>query len=89
MNATKEQVIEMVQSVDGLLISTNAGEGFVKGWDKCIEFASQLLNYCFCGEVAKNKIPKDIIESPYYEPDWATFKFSSSGMPDGDIYINI
>lgn len=39
---TKEQVIELVSKADGLLISNNAGERHVNGWDECIEFADTL-----------------------------------------------
>lgn len=84
---TKEQVIELVKSADSLLISTNAGEGIVNGWDECVKFANNLNEYYFYGEA--DEIPAGISESPYYEPEWPTFRFSSSDTPDGDIYINI
>lgn len=84
---TKEQVIELVMNAEGLLISTNAGERFVKGGEDCIEFANELKTIDFCGEV--DNVPSDITKSPNYEPEWPTFKFSGSDTTDGDVYINI
>lgn len=88
---TKEQVIELVSSADGLLISTNAGERHVYGWDECIEFADTLKDMHFDGFVSADKAPRDITESPEYTPEWGVYKFSdpNCNTVDGDIYINI
>lgn len=81
---TKEQVIELVSSADGLLIATNAGERYVNGWDECIEFAKMLNKMHFDGFVPAAEAPVDITESPDYEPEWGVYKFS-----DPDVYVNI
>ena len=86
---TKEQVIELVSSADGLLIATNAGERHVNGWDECIEFAETLKDMNFDGFVPADKAPADITESPEYEPEWGVYKFSTPNCTDSDIYINI
>lgn len=86
---TKEQVIELVSSADGLLIATNAGERHVNGWDECIEFAETLKDMNFDGFVPADKAPADIRESPEYEPEWGVYKFSTPNCTDSDIYINI
>lgn len=87
-NLTKEQVIDLVRHVDGLLISSNGGEGFVHGGCECVEFADWLETLYFEGEV--EPVP-DISNSPYYAPEWPTYKFSAHDCDttDSDIYINI
>lgn len=88
---TKEQVIELVSSADGLLISNNAGERHINCWDECIEFAETLKDMYFDGFVPADKAPADITESPEYAPEWGVYKFSDpySNTIDSDIYINI
>ena len=88
---TKEQVIGLVSSADGLLIATNAGERHVNSLDECIEFAETLKDMHFDGFVPANKAPADITESPEYEPEWGVYKFSAPNCAtiDSDIYINI
>ena len=80
---TKEQVIELVSSADGVLISTNAGEMTITDWDELIEYSETLKDMHFDGFVPADKAPTDITGSPY--------KFSDpySNTVDGDIYINI
>lgn len=88
---TKEQVIKLVSNADGLLISNNAGERHVNGWDECIEFAEMLKNMYFHGFVPSGEAPRDITESPYYTPEWGVYKFSAPDCNtiDSDLYINI
>ena len=88
---TKEQVIELVSSADGLLIATNAGERHVNSLDECIEFAETLKDMHFDGFVPADKAPADITESPEYEPEWGVYKFSATNCAtiDSDIHINI
>lgn len=88
---TKEQVIELVSSADGLLIATNAGERHVNSLDECIEFAETLKDMHFDGFVPADKAPADITESTEYEPEWGVYKFSAPNCTtiDSDIYINI
>lgn len=88
---TKEQVIELVSSADGLLIATNAGERHINGWDECIEFAETLKDMHFNGFVPADKAPADITESPEYEPGWGVYKFSDPDCDttDSNIYVNI
>lgn len=91
MTTSKQQVIELVKSVDSLLIYTNAGEGIINGWDECIEFANHLNDFSFYGEV--DDVPAELSESPYYEPEWSAFMFNCLGedtnTTDGYIYVNI
>ncbi|WP_315333648.1 hypothetical protein [Porphyromonas endodontalis] len=88
---TKEQVIELVRTADGVLISTNAGEMTITDWDELIEYSETLKDMHFDGFVPADKAPTDITGSPYYTPEWGVYKFSDpySNTVDGDIYINI
>lgn len=88
---TKEQVIKLVSSADGLLIANNAGERHINGWDECIEFSKSLEGMYFHGLISADKAPRDITESPEYTPEWGIYKFSAfdCNTIDSDLYINI
>lgn len=85
---TKEQVIKLVSTADGVLIATNAGEQVT---NHCEELAENLKGMCYHGLIAEDKAPADITESPNYEPEWGVYKFSDSDCNtiDSDLYINI